>query len=90
MNDGENKVKLIIGKLNGSNINNFWITELKDLNVGDYAIVENINDYDLVKIVGIVETKEEYLNILTHSKKNKKVVCVISKDNLVELAEINN
>ena len=59
-------MKLIAGKLNSDNFIRFWKIEKGDFNVGDYAIVENINDYDLVKIVGIVETTEKYTYFLTN------------------------
>ena len=42
---------------------------------GDYAIGENLNDYDLLKIIGIVETNEKYCKRLTHSCELKKAVC---------------
>ena len=52
-------MKLILGKLNNGAIFYWDIShlQLKPI-VGDYAIVGNKNDYDLVKIIGIVETSE--------------------------------
>lgn len=41
--------------------------------VGDYAVVENKNDYDLVKIIEIVETSEKYCKRLTHGCELKKL-----------------
>ena len=48
--------------------------------IGDYAIVENLNDYDLVKIIGIVETSEKYCKRLTHSCELKKAVCLLKRN----------
>lgn len=54
-------MKLIAGKINNCGTTYYWdISEFKVMpKIGDYAIVENMNDYDLVKIVGIVETIEK-------------------------------
>ena len=79
-------MKLIAGKLNSDTFIRFWKTEERYLYVGDYAIVENINDYDLVKIVGIVETEEKYTHFLANGCPVIKNVitiiprCAIRKD----------
>ena len=69
-------MKLIIGKLNKANIINYWNTSdfTPDVSVGDYAIVQNVNEYDLVKIVGIVETEEKYTKFLAPNGVSKSVV----------------
>lgn len=75
-------MKLIIGKLNGANIINYWNTSdfILDVPVGDYAIVENINDYDLVKIIGIVETDEKYTKFLAPHGVSKRVIKYLPRD----------
>lgn len=79
----ENTIKLIAGKLNNCNTIYYWnIDEDKDLSIGDYAIVENMNDYDLVKIVGVIETTEKYLRLITNCKQNKKVIEVIDRNDV--------
>lgn len=83
-------MKLMIGKLNSENSVRYWILEdenEKDIDVigiGNYAIVENKNDYDLVKIVGIVETNEKYARFITGVNVNKKVVRLIVRDSIRE------
>lgn len=80
--------KLIIGKINASNTIGYWnIGEgyTPDVVVGDYAIVENKNDYDLVKIIGIVETKPEYERFLVPNGVSKSAIrylarCQVRKD----------
>ena len=74
-------MKLILGKLNNGAIFYWDIshTQLKPV-VGDYAIVGNKNDYDLVKIIGIVETSEKYCKRLTHSCELKKAVCLLKRN----------
>ena len=69
-------MKLIIGKLNEDNNIRYWNASgfTPDVAVGDYAIVENINDYDLVKIIGIVETEEKYTKFLVPRGVSKNVV----------------
>lgn len=75
-------MKLIIGKLNRTNIINYWNTSdfILDVSVGDYAILENMNDYDLVKIVGIVETEEKYTKFLVPNGVSKRVIKYLPRD----------
>ena len=74
-------MKLILGKLNKDGIKNYWLANdiAPDVCCGDYAIVENINDYDLVKIIGIVETDEKYCGFLTPFGVSKKVIKFIAR-----------
>lgn len=74
-------MKLILGKLNNGDIFYWDIShmQLKPV-VGDYAIVENKNDYDLVKIIEIVETSEKYCKRLTHGRELKKAVCLLKRN----------
>ena len=69
--------KLLIGKINSSNTIGYWnVGEnyTPDVISGDYAIVENKTDYDLIKIIGIVELKEEYEKYLLQNKVSKKAI----------------
>lgn len=74
-------MKLILGKLNSGSIFYWDIShlQLKPI-VGDYAIVGNKNDYDLVKIIGIVETSEKYYKQLTHDCELKQAVCLLKRN----------
>ena len=81
------KVKLIAGKLN--NCPNVYYWELPNNiilipKIGDYVVVENMNDYDLVKVVGIVETNEKYSKFITNCQMNKKVVCIVKREEIRE------
>ena len=74
-------MKLILGKLNSVAIFYWDISDMKlEPSIGDYAIVENLDDYALVKIVGIVETSEKYCKQLTHSCELKKAVCLLKRN----------
>ena len=75
-------MKLILGKLNKDQIINYWRCDGMYPNIGDYAIVENINDYDLVKIIGMVETDIKYEKFLTPNGVSKKVIKTISRDSI--------
>ena len=73
---------VILGKLNGSGKVYYWNIEEKMIlgqNLYErYAIVENMQDYDLVKIVGVAcidEDNEKY--IMGHTI-NKSVVRIIN------------
>ena len=81
-----NKVYLIAGVFNSIGEPLYWVIEGilgKDV-IGDYAIVENRNGYDLVKIVGIVETTEENTEIFseTNYKNMKKVIKILEKSQI--------
>lgn len=74
-------MKLIIGKSNVSNKIAYWSIGEKytpDVAINDYAIVENKDDFDLVKIIGIVETNEEHAKELNSYREIKEVVDYIS------------
>lgn len=79
---------LIIGRINASNTLGYWKAGeayTPDVRAGDYAIVENKNDYDLVKILGVVETNSKYEKFLVQNGVSKKVInylarCQIRKD----------
>jgi len=76
--DENDKVKMIAGKLNNCNQVYYWeIDDDRYFKIGDYAIVENLNDYDLVKIVGVIETTEKYVKFI--NKVNKKVVGIVPR-----------
>lgn len=79
-----NTKKLIIGKLNNCNLTYFWEKDENNeiFEIGDYAIVENVNDYDLVKIVGITFTKDEYMKFITNRNQNKKVIKIIKRNEI--------
>ena len=81
-----NKVYLIAGVLNLTGEALYWVIEGilgKDV-IGDYAIVENRNGYDLVKIVGIVETTEGNAKMFseTNYKNMKKVIKILEKSQI--------
>lgn len=69
---------VIIGKFNNISEVYYWQCD-KGCNIGDYAIVENRNGFDLVKIVGI-GALDSSLRLAT-----KKVVKVIPKNELVNV-----
>ena len=82
------EVVLIAGKLNRSDSPVLYWKNEKNiaLRVGDYAIVENRQSFDLVEIVGIVRT---YKNKVGHFTKNsyetvKNVIKIIEKEELVK------
>lgn len=55
--ENENEVKLVAGIINAQQRMLYWRDSL-GLKIGDYAIVENANGYDLIKVVGIVHTNK--------------------------------
>lgn len=79
-------MKLIAGKMNYCKQTYYWeLPEFSTMpNVGDYAIVENLNDYDLIKIVGILETEEKYAKFITGVDVNKKVIKTLDRQYIRE------
>lgn len=75
-------IKIILGRLNGCITSNYWLENETNATVGDYAIVENKNGYDLVEVTGILETDEKHINLIIGNKINKKAVSIISKKTL--------
>lgn len=76
--DGE--IEAIAGMLNGDCTTRFWkIPDGMAVDIGDHAVVENRDGYDLVKVVGLVRTTEECEKILTGNRRGikKSVVAVI-------------
>lgn len=79
-------MKLIAGRLNGTNEVRFWRTCLclEDnfvLEIGNFAVAENKNGFDLIEIMGVVNTTEEYEKYFSGGNKvSKKIVAVIGKD----------
>ena len=79
---------LIAGVINSiPNTVYFWLgnKNMDGFKIGDYAIVENLSSYDLVKIAGIVWTNEDNLKSITKVKdleKMKKVIKYIPKEEL--------
>ena len=69
------QVRLICGKLQGNNVLRFWKVEDVniDTHIGNYAIVENLDSYALVEILGLtVTTKDKIVNITTTKYENMK------------------
>ncbi len=75
-------MKLILGKLNRNNTVQYWNAERFENLLGNYAIVENSHDYDLVKIIGVLETNEKYEKLIANGNKLKRVVMIIEEKSI--------
>lgn len=51
----EEKVTVIAGMINATGKMLYWKSDI-ELEIGDYAVVQNMQGYDLIKIIGKVET----------------------------------
>ena len=74
--------KIIMGKINSGNVIGFWKAGenlTPDVIAGDYAIAENKTDYDLIKIIGILETDEKYEKFIAPGGIAKKAIYYIAK-----------
>ena len=74
------EVILVAGVINSTGKMLYWKTDIP-VYIGDYAIVENMNGYDLIKVVGLVRTKETMASKFSNTKYEnmKKVVDAISE-----------
>ena len=69
------KVYLIAGIVNATGKVFYWIDELF-VYIGNYAIVENMDGYDLVKVIGRIETSKKDASKFSNTKYEnmKKVI----------------
>lgn len=82
----ENKneeVYLIAGVINATGKMLFWKDD-NDIQIEDYAIVENMNGYDLVKVIGSVLTTEKEASKFSNTRYEnmKKTIYPISKEDI--------
>lgn len=76
MEETENKkVILIAGMINASQRMLYWKSDL-EVEIGEYAIVENTNGYDLIKVIGKIETNKNSAGKFSNTKYEnmKKIV----------------
>ena len=79
-------VGLIAGKLNkADNQVLYWKNEFQ-IQIGDFAIVENRNSFDLVEVVGVVFTHKNKVNNFSKTQYGsmKKTVRIIKREDLVK------
>lgn len=81
------EVILIAGRTNMGTHTLYWRNEfdIEDIEVGDYAIVENANGLDLIQILGFIKTTEDRVQAFSNTKyKNmKKTILIIHKEILI-------
>ena len=76
----EDKVVLIAGVINATGKMLYWKNmEEETIFVGDYAIVENRDEYDLVKVVGKIFTNKKDVRRFSNTayENMKKVICKV-------------
>lgn len=85
-------MKCIVGKFNNKqSFVNYWkVGKIRNEDIGNYAVVENLNGYDLVKIIGISEVDESQVKYVTGNHDLKKVKTIISKDIVEEMECIDD
>lgn len=79
------RVYLVAGVLNGTTQVLYWKCDISLIyNLGDYAIVENKQGYDLIKIVGSVETEKNKVKLFSHTKYEdmKSIVSIVDKEDM--------
>ena len=88
----EGKVVLIAGVINATGQMHYWKDmEENPIFVGDYAIVENRDEYDLIKVVGkIFTTKKDVGKFSNTTYENmKNVICTVDWCKLNEFMDKN-
>ena len=83
-NKNNEEVYLIAGLINATGKVLYWRTK-SEIKLGDYAIVENINGYDLVKVIGIVKTTKKDAGKFSNTKyENMKNAILGINANIIE------
>ena len=81
------KVDLIAGRLNNRNGETlYWkLEKMMSCKLGDFAVVENANGYDLVEICGFITTTKSKASYFSRTKYEnmKSVIMIIEKEQLV-------
>lgn len=82
-NRKDETVTLIAGVINATGKMLFWKDD-NDIQIGDYVIVENMNGYDLVKVIGIVLTTEKEASKFSNTRYEnmKKTIYPIPKEGI--------
>lgn len=84
MEEQKNKeVTLVAGIINATGKMLYWKDEI-GTSIGDYAVVENMNGYDLIKVIGITKTREYSTGHFSNTKYEnmKKVIGAFSKEKI--------
>ena len=80
-------VDLIAGRLNNRNGETlYWkLEKMMSCKLGDFAVVENANGYDLVEICGFITTTRSKASYFSKTKYEnmKSVIMIIEKEQLV-------
>lgn len=89
MSDKEEKIVLVAGTINATNMMLYWIDNVR-AEIGDYVIVQNKRDYDLIKVIGTVVTTKKGARRFSHTKYEdmKHTVLKLHKEDFEE--EQNN
>lgn len=76
-------VTLVAGVINATGKMLFWKDDC-EIQLGDYAVVENVNGYDLVKVIGIILTTEKQASNFSNTRYEnmKKTIYPISKEDI--------
>lgn len=84
----EEKVRLIAGTINATGKTLYWIDKGYVV-IGSYVIVENMNGYDLAKVVGVTETTKGNVSKFSNtSYRNMKKVVKEIPSSSIEVKEI--
>lgn len=80
------KVTLVAGVINATQKMLYWkLDKGRMINVGKYAIVENTNGYDLIKVVGVIDTTKREASKFSNTKYDnmKRVLSRVNVDVLI-------
>ena len=82
-NEEDAIVTLVVGVINATGKMLLWKDDC-EMQLGDYAVVENVNGYDLVKVIGIILTTEKQASNFSNTRYEnmKKTIYPISKEDI--------
>lgn len=76
-----NEIILVAGLINATGRMLYWKTNI-EVNTGDYVIVENGSGHDLIKVIGIIKTRDYSASKFSNTKyENMK--------NIIQIVNLN-
>jgi len=78
-----NEVTLVAGVINATGKMLYWKCDF-EINIGDYAIVQNMNGHDLIKVVGLVKTTKNTVGRFSNTNYENMKEVISSAEGILE------
>lgn len=78
-----NEVTLVAGIINATGKMLYWKCDF-EIHIGDYAIVQNMNGHDLIKVVGLVKTTKNTVGRFSNTNYENMKEVISSAEGILE------